>query len=264
MECSYVARSPSLVSRSGVYCSLCIVPLCGPLIPFHGRLSKLLILCSRQCFSSISQLDEFCALFYRWIAEWSVWSLFSMHLAIFIRKTWPPLKLLFSSWNYFFPDVVASVSALLVICFMAVWVRFMFFSFGYFFFPSVFSVLSLWAIFVEWVVWGILFVCVSSDGLHVVYLLASFLCFTCFHLTTCIFSSCSQYIGALSGGIPKFIRVAWGAFVPVGYTSPCPSFQPWENHTWWWSQFKEPPWCMYLRLASPARERQTSFYITLQ
>ena len=50
-----------------------------------------------------------------------------------------------------------------------------------------------------------------------------------------------QYIGALSGGIPKFIRVAWGAFVPVGYTPPCPGFQPWENCTWWWSRFKEPP-----------------------
>ena len=53
--------------------------------------------------------------------------------------------------------------------------------FGYFFFPSVFSVFSLGVVFVEQDFWGILFVCASSDGLHVVYLLAPFLCFTCFH-----------------------------------------------------------------------------------
>ena len=49
-----------------------------------------------------------------------------------------------------------------------------------------FSVLGLGAIFVEWVVWGILFIHALSDSLHVVYLLAPFLCFTCFHLTMCI------------------------------------------------------------------------------
>jgi len=54
-------------------------------------------------------------------------------------------------------------------------------SFGYFFFPSVFSVFGLGVVFVEQVVWGILFVCMSSDSLHVVYLLAPFLYFTCFH-----------------------------------------------------------------------------------
>ena len=27
----------------------------------------------------------------------------------------------------------------------------------------------------------------------------------------------------------------------MGYAPPCPGFQPWENHAWWWSRFKEPP-----------------------
>ena len=111
--------------------------------------------------------------------------------------------------------------------------------------------LGLGAIFVVRVVWGILFICASSDGLHIVSLLVPFLCFTCYHLTTCIFSGCSQYIGALSGGIPKFTRVAWGAFVPVGYAPPCPSFQPWENRAWWWSRFKEPPSYFILLVSWP-------------
>ena len=34
---------------------------------------------------------------------------------------------------------------------------------------------------VEQVIWGILFIHATSDSLHVVYLLASVLCFTCFH-----------------------------------------------------------------------------------
>ena len=50
-----------------------------------------------------------------------------------------------------------------------------------------------------------------------------------------------QYTGSYLVVFQRFTVVAQEAFVPVGYTPPCPSFQPWENHAWWWLQFKEPP-----------------------
>jgi len=96
------------------------------------------------------------------------------------------------------------------------------------FFPSVFSVFGLGGCtFVEWVVWDVLFICVSSDSLCIVVLLPPFLCLTCFHLTKCIISGYGQYTGVLFGGVPKVYKGCVGGHLYLWAT---PLLAPVFNH----------------------------------